>query len=213
MIFVPVIGVEGSGHAMSKSLMEHPSVSIDGLNREMLDWWHWQDDKHGEIVKQGLKKLEADGKTHYVCTSSFPFDNPRDTLRRPCVPLMFETGCDKTRAVELFRDPIDCVKSAIRRNFTNDWMLQARIVEDNLIYIWFQLESCEPARNNVKIFPYYDFQSKPESMCEYMADWVEMPWISGRHDRIKKPSENNPLTEEQELFVKTYFERNWFYSI
>jgi len=78
---------------------------------------------------------------------SFPYGVERDTLRRPDIVEMVELLQPHVefRSLIIYRDPVSCAYSAVRRGFNNNALHQARIVEDNLIFIKQQLEACDLA--------------------------------------------------------------------
>lgn len=143
MNYLFVAGVEGCGHHMVEALcskaLREPYVEKDG------DWYNillarWSMNPHDVHDEDAMKKAIPGGKiTHLYSQTSFPFDNPRDPLRRPDLMDMIRLMKVPTKILVLVRDPVLCTYSAIRRGFTDNLMLQARIVEDNLIYLLSQL--------------------------------------------------------------------------
>lgn len=112
MNYVTVMGVEGCGHHLVYDLWDGAGLrSIGAYEAGERDW-------EGPVMVR----------------HSYPHQNPRDALRRMNIPEMFDIY-PGIKCLWLHRSPVACVLSALRRGFTQDALLQCRIVEDNLIYL------------------------------------------------------------------------------
>lgn len=153
MRFIFLIGVEGAGHGLMRSVLK-PFLSLPttvdqgGWHQPMVALW---DSHNVEAVKTKCAiyarweaKRASMWATHAFESASFPFGQPRDALRRPNIAniqeMIYGFGFEFVPIV-IYRNFYDCVYSGIRRGFTDNVALQARIIQDNLFAIHQQLQS------------------------------------------------------------------------
>ena len=183
-----LIGAEGSGHHLFRSLLKShfakPWFLFEGdWHQHLIDCWdsekRWQQaplDSCGDVRLDAtlagiFSQLQQQGVTHVYENASFPFNNPRNTLRRPDL-LDFDrrTGANlQCRYLALYRDPVSMAYSAIRRKFTANPYLQCRIVEDNLIHIASQLSVLGEHRYKTVVFE--ELVSAPDQFVAPLAEW------------------------------------------
>ena len=188
-----VVGVEGSGHYMFRSLMQEviaqPHFTIEGEWREvMAKYWNfyyrhqWEfsffSKKDSAWVKRSWKRAFEQcgerGVTHIMEDMSFPYNHPRNTIRRPDLIDFVEllAGLADIKFLALYRNPVSATYSGLRRGFTKNVYEQAKIVEDNLTYINCQLSVI--GRERFRVLPVDQFLLTPESYVERVAKWTEV---------------------------------------
>ena len=181
-VLVFVVGAEGTGHHLVAGILSHlPKVKIlDKVIRQYFAeiWEPFLDEERREQKREELRSLlKSAGRTrnvtHFLLQSpfemfSFPYDDPRNHLRRPDLLELIslvEPYFDLRMLVTL-RDPASAIASLVRRNYWSQekcqqgvslptdstlytsWPLgdcgfigyQAKVVEDALVYIASQLE-------------------------------------------------------------------------
>ena len=187
-----VVGVEGSGHSMLKSLMQYVVAQPHFLNkgewREMMvRYWNPRYRYKSEFsflrrnnrdkIKRRWRKLveqySKDGVTHLVEDVSFPYNQPRSAIRRPDIIDFVDllNGEVDVRVLVLYRNPVSATYSSLRRGFTKNVYEQARIVEDNLIYIDRHLSLLGSDR--FRVLPFERFLATPLQYMQGLADWME----------------------------------------
>ena len=182
-----LVGVEGSGHHMILAFLEHFFKTQKAIRNG--EWYlylfnRWdalkveqratplvlnsQEELKPEIAR--IIKRYSTKVDFFYSSASFPYGVKRDTLRRPDIIDMVEVLAEHIdiRPLVIHRDPISCTYSAVRREFTDNLLLQARYVEDNLIYIKQQLEATEISYRTLN---YEDFVSDPSKYEEGLKKW------------------------------------------
>ena len=121
-----------------------------------------------------IQQYKKEGVSHLVEDMSFPYGQPRNTLRRPDLidfTDMLASEVDM-KILVLYRNPVSATYSSIRRGFTNNVYEQARIVEDNLIYIDRQLSVI--GHHTFRVLPFEHFLATPHAYLEGLANWMEV---------------------------------------
>jgi len=138
-----------------------------------------------------------------LLTLSFPYDNPRNALRRPDFPELARLPGD-IKYLWLERNPVDCVMSALCRGFATNWYEQCRIVEDNLIYIE-KYSKLMPMAHTFTVM-YEWFIEQPKKACERLSQFLEMPTVAERHPKIMRRP-HTPDLETRRKVAKFFQER------
>jgi len=150
MKFLFIIGVEGAGHSLVRTFFEdilEYNWIVDQGN------WHtaantlWNTHVNGfdqlRLIDRIQHGLQYGGNIKYLFDStSFPFGQPRDTLRRPDILLykeIIESCSIEFKPIFINRNLSDAIKSGVRRKFAG-YTLQKKIIEDNYMYIKNQLK-------------------------------------------------------------------------
>ena len=193
--FLFLIGVEGTGHHMIHALLEshaqqqyfvqngiwrnslesvwdvNPVVGPVGKVRNVLKLKGSEQVDLKVELKEVFDKLQKQGITHMFESTSFPFNHPRNTLRRPDILQLIETldGLVEYKFLVLYRNPVSAAFSGLRRKFTDNTLLQAKIVEDNLIYIASQLSTVN--KDLYKVLNFEEFLEEPKSYVGQLASW------------------------------------------
>lgn len=185
MQWIFVVGIEGSGHhAIADLFRGIPTVSMN-KRIDLLLAARWE--KGPLLTKKAWQRVFREerklvGKTHYLYTASFPFNQPRSSIRRPSILEMVEMLGDRLTILVLNRDPVRCVASAMRRGFGESWYQQTMIAADNLRYIQASL----PA--GVRYQEYDSLVLNPRQECERLARDLEVPELAKNYLRIRPPS-------------------------
>ena len=143
-------------------------------------------------VRQEIQALTSAGCTHFLATHTFPYGHPYPkTPDGGNIPNLVELhgfmdDISDIKLLVMYRDPVAVTWSAIRRGFTKDLMLQAKIVERNFIYIVEQLKSCP--KDNYKIMRYEDFFTKYDSCIDTVSNLWQLDKNAFVHD-IKSPAD------------------------
>jgi hypothetical protein len=186
--FIFLVGVEGTGHSMIRSILKpiigQPYFVDQGeWHSQMMTFWDpdatlKQRFKGKRAIEKSIKKYCKDPYTHLLDTASFPYNQPRNALRRFDIIELIDVLKDfcEVRLLVLYRDPISTAYSGIRRGFVKHPYLQAQIVEDNFIFISSQLSQISPELYKILIFE--DFLDHPESHIKLLSQWWGL-------DRIK----------------------------
>lgn len=199
MKFLFLIGIEGSGHHMFHSILEYHEkqrnfVSMGLWRPPLVHRWNTAPKKgikerllnilKPPIFKQAgtlkekldhiFEQYKQEEATHFFESVSFPFENPRNTLRRPDVIELVDTIEDmlEYKLLVLYRNPISATYSGIRRGFTHNVRLQAKIVEDNLIYIASQVSTIDT--NLYKVIDFDEFLANPNAYVKPLAAWWDL---------------------------------------
>lgn len=130
---------------------------------------------------------------------SFPFNNPRNTLRRPDIIELTDIIKDlmEYKLLVLYRNPILATYSGIRRGFTDNVRLQAKIVEDNLIYIASQMSTIDKAL--YKVIDFDEFLVHPIAYVKPLAVW----WDLDEELLIKGLQNIHKHTQIEEIPIET----------
>lgn len=182
MKFVCIIGVEGSGHGMIRSLLkewlQQPNVIDQGQwHYPLTELWNLHNNNKNtnkliEYVKIGINFYKTQGITHLFESASFPFGQPRDALRRPDIQqlqqILEDVGVEYKPLV-LYRNPISSTYSGYRRGFTDSLKLQARIIEDNMNYIMCCIN------HQCKTINFEDFCNYGNLYLEKLGRWFDIP--------------------------------------
>jgi len=193
MKFIFVIGIEGAGHDMVRALLQpaiaHPEFVLCGKWRNVLvNHWDSRARYHKEFsflsnlnratVKEEfqaiIRKYRAEGKTHLMEDMSFPYHQPRNAMRRPDIIDFVDMveGQADLKILMLYRNPVTATYSGLRRGFTKNVYEQARIIEDNLVYINQSLSVCGP--DIFKILVFEDFLKAPKRYLPGLAAWLDL---------------------------------------
>ena len=179
--FLFLVGAEGTGHSMIRSLLkpiiDQPYFVDQGeWHSWMMNYWDpeaslKQRFKGKRVIEKSIKKYCKGAYTHLLDTASFPYNQPRNTLRRFDILEINDVLKDfcELKLLVLYRDPISTAYSGIRRGFVKHPYLQAQIVEDNLIFINTQLSQLSQKLYKILIFE--DFLEKPESHIKPLSQW------------------------------------------
>lgn len=191
MKFLFVVGVEGTGHGMLRSVLhghlQLPTiVDQGGWHRLLVE--HWDACQRSRVRDTSLHDLrsletqvynilaqyELQGVTHLFESASFPYGNPRDALRRPDLIGFHDVlaGVVDIRYLVCYRNPVAAAYSAIRRGFTDNVYLQARIVESNLVHIERQFRQLPAAC--YRVLPFERFCQQPLSFTPDLAKWWDL---------------------------------------
>ncbi|MBV32389.1 MAG: hypothetical protein CMK36_02970 [Porticoccaceae bacterium] len=184
MLFCFTVGVEGTGHHMVRALL-HTQMQRDrfidqgGWHEAMVTHWdprtrHQKVNALQQDLKSVFQEAAQQGATHLYESASFPFNQPRDALRRPDILefLSLTQGLVRCRFLVLYRCPKASTFSAVRRGFTDDVLKQARIVEANHRFIAQQLQQCP--RESYRVLRYEDFMARPRDFQRALAEWWEL---------------------------------------
>ena len=218
--FLFLLGVEGSGHHMLTAFLRH---FFNNQNVVQHGNWHpflfnrW--DALGVIQKsapnltyQDLKLRLSELISQYSDDAllfsgvSFPYGRERDTLRRPDIIDTFELLSEvvEFRPIFVYRDPVSCAYSALRRGFNKNALHQARIVEDNLLYVKAQLQACEL---EFKSLSYEHFVEAPSQYQAALHDWwgVDSESFDAGIQELRPATEKNEIPEEVKVVLDAFF--------
>ena len=208
MKFLFLIGAEGSGHHLFRSLLAphfaEPWFVFEGAWHSILieqwdDALRWESQSVSNSEKNSsytemqkiLEQLERSGVTHAYENASFPFNNPRNSLRRPDLIAFNQIihQFAECRYLILYRDPVSMTYSAIRRKFTDNPYLQSKIVEDNLIYIATQMQQMDVSL--FKTIRFEELISQPDAHIEKLEDWwsLDRNLLEEGTKNIRSPTE------------------------
>lgn len=179
--FLFLVGVEGTGHSMIRSMLKpiigQPYFVDQGeWHSQMMNFWDpdaslKQRLKGKNAIEKSIKKYFNDLYTHLLDTASFPYNQPRNSLRRFDILELIDILKDfcEVRLLVLYRNPISTTYSSVRRGFVKHPYLQAQIIEDNLIFLNAQLSQIPPELFKILIFE--DFLAQPESYIKPLSQW------------------------------------------
>ncbi len=232
MQFLFLIGTEGSGHHMFHAILEHHEKLKNFVSRGMwrqplVQQWNTAPkkgikDKLSDLVKPKIpektsllkealtrifQQYERVGVTQFFESVSFPFENPRNTLRRPDIIELTETIKDilEYKLLVLYRNPISATYSGIRRGFTDSVRLQAKIVEDNLIYIASQMSTIDT--NLYKVIDFDEFLANPNSYVKPLSAWwnLEEELLAKGLQNIHRPTQIEEIPADTKKMLDTFF--------
>lgn len=213
------IGPEGMGHHMCQSIFEDlwkGKGKFDAIFPEIIRYWNNSVEHNLDIYLNNLLMSIINHPIDtFIFTPSSPYDNPRDSLRRPDI-LSFYKQFSKIldfKIINLYRDPIESTYSLIRRGWfkcndpriKNQILYQAKIVEDNLLYNKSHLEVL--GNNNWKTLYYDEFIKAPKDFAEGLADWVDLPidFIIKGISRVTKPHERASIPSNYITTLERFF--------
>jgi len=229
MIFFFVVGVEGTGHHMTGAVLSNYAKRQDSVfegewHQLLIDHWdcetRWKKSqqkavfsKRQELAKDLnniFKKYKSQKIINLFEYTSFPYEQPREALRRPDIiefsQLMaeFKDFID-VKYLILYRNPIAATYSAIRRGFTDNIYLQSRIVESNFIYIERQFGNIYP--QSYRVIHFEEFLDKPEEHLEKLADWwnLDHETVSEGLTKLRMPSGLSKIPKEEKEFLEGFF--------
>lgn len=201
--FIFLIGVEGAGHHLMREVLFDFTSAPFVADQDKWHFWCiniWNAHNNQDALIRDTKSLKhclrfPPNISHAFESASFPFDNPRDTLRRPDIVTLTDTLLERDvepRYIVLYRNPIAATLSSVRRGFSDSIPLQARIVEDNLNHIQMQLSQYD---NCYRSIVFEDLVSNPDEYIVPLADWigVNTSYIGDIGSKIKptnKPPED-----------------------
>ena len=205
MKFLFLIGVEGTGHHMIRAILanylEQDNFVAQGKwHKLLLNYWDAsqrfkiENETYNSSkitnIKEELARIfqfyNEQNVTHLLeSVSSFPCYQPRQSLRRPDIIDFAEIAKDliEVKYLILYRNPVSATYSAIRRGFTDNIYLQAKIVESNLIYIEKQFSQLP--KTSYKVLHLEDFWANSILYSTKIADWWNLD-----HETIVKGLEN-----------------------
>ena len=182
MKFLFPVGAEGCGHTMTRSILipifEKCSGFVDqgDWHDLMMEFWNpaakLKERLKGRAkIEQKLAMYKQKGSTHLFDSASFPYDHPRNSLRRFDLLEFVDIvkNYAEIRLLVLYRNPISAAYSGYRRGFVKHPFLQAKIVEDNMIFLSSQL-SLLP-KEIYRIFIFEEFLKNPFEHISPLAAW------------------------------------------
>lgn len=229
MKFIFVIGVEGAGHDMLRALLQEVIKQsyfvLEGSWREMMTHYWSPKARHrsefGFLRKMSRQKVKYDLQniirnytkekiTHLMEDMSFPFNQPRNAVCRPDILDFIDLISDliELKFLVLYRDPIAATYSSLRRGFNKNVYEQARIVEDNLIYIDKSLSVCGPHLYKTLIFE--DFLKEPHAYLEGLASWlgVDHSLLAQGVQNLREPHVLAAIPENIRTVLTDFFSEN-----
>lgn len=214
MKFIFIIGTEGSGHGMIRSLFKNYLNLYNVIDQGA---WHAPlvalsdccNESHYKSIYNMLQETLKEYKrnTHFADnttlfeSASFPFGQPRNAFRHPNISLLLNTLISigiTPKCLVLYRDPVDCVSSAVRRKFTDDVLKQAKIVKHNLSYIKSELNN-DYFSSYYKCVDYDLFLDTPEDHIYGIKEWLEISQAISVSD-LKKPTSKRIDSDNLSLF-------------
>ena len=217
-----LIGVEGAGHHLTRAFLKYffqkeRVTSIDKAFPFLLYRW---DAVQDYLKKQNLnlntreenslaisRVLKNYSQSNYMFSSaSFPYGLKRDALRRPDIIDMVELmePYFELRPMIIYRDPISCAYSAVRREFNDNALHQARIVEDNLIFIRQQIET---SGLDYRSISYESFISNLDIYSKIFEEWwgVDSLLFEQGKKEIRQPSSKKEIPSETLRLLEEFF--------
>ena len=170
MKFIMLAGVEGSGHGLVRSVFENffklPTVIDQGnWHYPLTQIWDCHNNTSNiknniNLVQEHLAYYRNQGVQYCFDSASFPFGQPRDTLRRPNLLLLHNILNEiniEFKPIFITRHLIKAIYSGYRRGFTDNIRLQAKIIYDNACWLRHQqniLKHIEIKFEEMIIHPY-----------------------------------------------------------
>ena len=225
MKFLFLVGAEGSGHHMFRAILG-PHIasswfSFEGnwhgplteLWDESISWERFSGFSDRQVhfeqnIRPILTRLQNRGVTHCYENASFPFNNPRNPLRRPDL-VEFDRlmgGIADCRYLVLYRDPVSMAASAMRRGFTDNPYLQCKILEDNLIYIAAQMGLLGVDRYRTLCFE--AFVADPERYADSLAGWWELDsdLLKSGIKNLRAPGSSHQSSQTVQSILSGFFD-------
>ena len=193
MTFLFVAGVEGAGHDMLRAVLkeafDQPTMLVGGdWRKPLVNYWEVRSryqQEFGVFRQKNRSDIQHElgsilnhyrkmGITHLLEDMSLPFYQPRNAIRRPDLLDLTRLLPDYVRfkVLVLYRNPVSAAYSGVRRKFTKNVYEQARIVEDNLIYIDRQITV--GLNGNFRSLVFEDFLREPRAFLTGLAEWLEV---------------------------------------
>jgi hypothetical protein len=229
MKFLFIIGVEGAGHEMLRALMQEvirqPYFVLEGSWRNMMTHY-WSPkaryrSEHTSLRKMTRQKLQDKlqsfiiqygnkGVTHFMEDMSFPFNQPRNAICRPDILDFIDLISDQAelKILVLYRNPVSATYSSLRRGFTKNVFEQARIIEDNLIYIDKHLSICDKSLYRTLIFE--EFLINPLAYLKGLANWFELDYslLLNGVKNLRPPFNSDAIPEKIRITLLDFFTEN-----
>ncbi len=210
------------GHHMCQSIFEDlwkNTGKFDALFPEIIRYWNNSIEHNLDIyLNDLLMSISNYPMDTFVFTPSSPYDNPRDSLRRPDI-LGFYKRFSKIldfKIIHLYRDPIEATYSLVRRGWfksndpriLNHILYQAKIVEDNLLYNKSHLEAI--GLDNWKTLHYEAVVNDPKNFVESIADLVELPidFVAKGLSTVTKPHDRASIPSNYLLTLESFFSKS-----
>jgi hypothetical protein len=226
MVLNFLVGVEGSGHNLTRALLEkhlqRDTVVDSGDWHEPMNI-HWDSDlrfAEEKTLKNLFSKKDMrtrfedvfgmyreQGVTHLFESASFPYNQPRDPMRRPDI-LEFEDLCQglvEIRYIVLYRDPLAAAYSGVRRGFSENVYLQARLTEDNMIFIERQFSQIPESA--YRILHFDKVLAEPKSYCDRIGEWwdVNQDDLAQGIGNLLKPHTATNIPHKHKLFLEQFY--------
>jgi hypothetical protein len=211
--------------ALMQEVIKQPYFVIEGHWRKVLpDYWSPEARYKSEFgflrnmsrekVKNELHNIfrnYAQKKmTHLMEDVSFPFNHPRNPLRRADISDFIDLVSDQVdlKFLVLYRNPVSATYSGIRRGFTRNVYEQARIVEDNLIYIDKSLSVYD--QNLYRTLVFEDFLKDPHAYLEGLADWLDLDYslLAQGVQNLREPYALEAIPKKISTVLTDFFSEN-----
>ena len=226
MIFNFLVGMEGSGHNMTRAFLkyhfERKEVVHEGSWHGLIySYWdtnrYWSTNKWSnhmsryqvkDLFRKLINQCKLNGATHlYETHPSFPYLQPRDTLRRPDI-LEFEEFCEgvvDVKYIITYRNSILATYSNFRRKHSDNLHLLCKMTEDNLIYIERQFSQLD--KEKYKILHFEKFLENPEKYLKPISQWwnIDLDDLEKGLKKLKKPHGKNDIPTEHKHILKSFF--------
>lgn len=215
-----LVGAEGAGHHLFRSILhshfQQPWFSFEqSWHKCLTDQWTAETSAEcamntssmRECVSRFVKKSGYKEVTHLYENASFPFNHPRNSIRRPDL-LEFDQQFNNDfdiRYLIIMRNPISMTNSALKRKFTVNPHLQCRIVEDNLLFIAAQMQAIGDEK--YRVIHFEDFLSRPTEYVEALSSWWWLDQSLLRNDlkNIRKPTQISEIPKETTTILSDFF--------
>lgn len=165
------------------------------------------DTKINKKIEDIIHDYSSDGVTHLFESASFPFGSVRETLRRFDLIEVMSLLNDLVdfRMLVLYRNPISSTYSGYRREFTKNLMLQAKIIEDNLIFINSQLKQLPI--DTYRIVRFEDIIENPNLYVKPLSLWWDLDPSKLRigMENIHTPTLLKNIPEDEKEFLERFF--------
>ncbi|MBN1841170.1 MAG: hypothetical protein JW883_02675 [Deltaproteobacteria bacterium] len=217
MKFLFLVGVEGCGHSMIRSVLsrffgEAWFVDEGDWHEKMTDFWKPDASLRDRLkgrkkIEKSLSKYLKQGYTHLFDSASFPFDQPRNSLRRFDLVELADILIDymEIRLLVPYRNPISATFSGIRRGFTKHPYEQCKIVEDNLIFLNSQLSQL---RSDIyRKLAFEEFLLDPWSHIGRLASWwdLEETELAKGCERLRSPTRLEQIPKRIRRCLEDFF--------
>lgn len=226
--FLFLIGVEGTGHHMIRSLLANSCqqdnfVEHGKWDELLVDYWdadqrfqienETPDASRFKNIKEELEQIfqgyRNQNVTHlFESVASFPYCQPRQSLRRPDLidfADLVNNHIIDTKYLILYRNPVSTTYSAIRRGFTDNIYLQAKIVESNLIYIEKQFSQLP--QTSYRTLHFEEFLDNPKLYSQKISDWWDLdPEIVLKGlENIRQPFPYSQIPTKERGILEKFF--------
>lgn len=212
-----IIGVEGAGHHLLRAVLgnflSQDTVVDKGDYYPLLEqrWDILEERLPIDLVRRELQRIVQRytdmGITHFFEDTSFPFDKPRTPLRRPDIlDLMDLTDALlELRLLVLYRDPVSAVYSALRRGFSNNPCHEAKIAEDNHLYIERQLSQLHP--EYYRTVQFEQILATPTACIRPIADWfgIDASLLANGVSRVGECMQRDQIPANVRLSLEQFF--------